>query len=320
MLLFVATLLAASQATAQDRQVYAWATSGAARAAADQWTNSTWAGVFDGVQASCGVAFEPNSSRLAVNESIFQECRPLLEAVHATGGQFHVWIGAVPTNASGHALGVEDAIASARAIADELGIDGFSMDDETDCAPRSTLGRFADWMGFVDAFADGLHAHAPRLHLSAAVQAMFGIEDVAYEPACEPPELPECSQACSKAPWEYAPDARVAALMANSSLDRWLEMDTYYFGTSRFVDALDWYARAVPVDQLGAAVMNRDDISQDGYVARFHALDRSGANWLNIFLLPAADAWLPWVRRWKTRCAACPNAGALSCYEPGLDC
>ena len=76
----------------------------------------------------------------------------------------------------------------------------------------------------------------------------------------------------------------------------------------------------MPVDRLGVAVMNRDDISQDGYVARFHALDRSGANWLNIFLLPAADAWLPWVRRWKTRCAACPNAGALSCYEPGLDC
>ena len=72
--------------------------------------------------------------------------------------------------------------------------------------------------------------------------------------------------------------------------------------------------------QVGVAVMNRDDITLDGFVARFHALERSGADWLNIFLLPAADAWLPWVRRWKTRCAGCPNAGALSCYEPSLDC
>ena len=49
--------------------------------------------------------------------------------------------------------------------------------------------------------------------------------------------------------------------MSNSSLDRWLEMDTYYFSTSRFLDALDWYANNVAKRSLGVAVMNRKDIS-----------------------------------------------------------
>lgn len=103
-------------------------------------------------------------------------------------------------------------------------------------------------------------------------------------------------------------------------MDRWLEMDTYYFSTSRYLDALDWYVSAVSRDRLGIAVMNREDISADGYVARFHALDKSGADWLNIFMLPASDAWLPYLHRWKTRCAGCPNAGTLSCYELAVEC
>ena len=94
----------------------------------------------------------------------------------------------------------------------------------------------------------------------------------------------------------------------------------YYFGTSRYLDALDWYTNSVALDRLGVAVMNRNDISEDGYLARFHALEKSGASWLNIFMLPASDAWLPYLRRWKTRCAGCPNAGLLSCYEPTAKC
>ena len=135
-------------------------------------------------------------------------------------------------------------------------------------------------------------------------------------------------------------------MMNNASMDRWLEMDTcvcacccaadkaamaltkglcilvrrYYFTTNRFLDTLSYYSRTVNSDKLGVAVMNRDDISEDGMAARFYALEKSGANWLNIFLLPANDAWLPWVQKWKSQCGACPNAGVLSCYETGLDC
>ena len=108
--------------------------------------------------------------------------------------------------------------------------------------------------------------------------------------------------------------------MSNSSMDRWLEMDTYYFSTSRYLDSLDWYAEAVSLDKLGVAVMNRKDITTEGYLARFHALDRSGANWLNLFMLPAADEWLPYLRRWKSHCKGCANHGALSCYEMELPC
>ena len=72
--------------------------------------------------------------------------------------------------------------------------------------------------------------------------------------------------------------------------------------------------------KLGVAVMNREDISEEGYLARFHALERSGADWLNLFMLPAAEPWLQYIRRWKTRCEHCPNRGALSCYELSLPC
>ena len=39
-------------------------------------------------------------------------------------------------------------IASAIAAAHKHGIKGFSIDDETDCAPRSTLKNFTAWGGF----------------------------------------------------------------------------------------------------------------------------------------------------------------------------
>ena len=177
---------------------------------------------------------------------------------------------------------------------------------------------------------------------------MFGIEDVEYKPKCQPAASAGCSQACSRAPWDYTTKAKdeVGRLMSNSSMDRWLEMsdssptppplaavsfwagwlsamrgrDTYYFSTSRYLDALDWYSRAVTSDSLGVAVMNRKDISDEGYLARFHALDRSGADWLNIFMLPASDAWLPWLKRWKSRCAGCEGNGRLSCWELKAAC
>lgn len=66
-----------------------------------------------------------------------------------------------------------------------------------------------------------------------------------------------------------------------------------YFSTPRYLDSLDWYTSAFSTDHLGVAVMNRKDISAEGYLSRFHALDRSGADWLNLFMLPAADEWLP---------------------------
>ena len=313
---------AAGSSAPPARQVWAWADGDPAIVA--QWTNASWRGVFDGVQASCGVNFvaiSPDEVALVVNDTVFDGCRPLQAAVHASGGAFHVWTNGVPPECLTSAAAAQSAITSAAAVAAQYGLDGLSLDDEADCAPRSTLANFTLWSHFVDTLASALHADGREL--SAAVQAMFGIQDVPYAPRCSPPQDPSCSQACVLPPWQYAPNADVVALMAANSIDRWLEMDTYYFSTARFLNALDFYVTAVPASKLAVSVENRADLTDDDRAARFHALDHGNAgavDRVNVFMLPADDAWLQWLRKWKTRCANCPNAGILSCYEPSVPC
>jgi hypothetical protein len=322
LLLLGLLLLRPATGALPQRKVFAWA--GTSNATVAQLTNASWRGIFDGVHAGCGVRIEAAAEAVTMvaNETVFGECAALKAAVEASGGEFHVWTNGVPQSLLDTPSLRAAFITSAIEVAHKHGIKGFSIDDETDCAPRSTLKNFTAWVGFINQFADSLHAASPPIQLSAAVQAMFGIEDVEYQPLCSPPASAGCSQACSRAPWGYNTSAKatVGELMSNSSMDRWLEMDTYYFGTARYLDALDWYTSAASLDSLGVAVMNRKDITNEGYLARFHALDRSGADWLNLFMLPAADEWLPYLRRWKTRCSGCKNRGSLSCYEMQLPC
>ena len=79
--------------------------------------------------------------------------------------QFHVWIGEVPEDADAAA-----STTNAIALAEAYDLDGFSLDDEHDCAPRSTLDRFQTWVSFVNAWSDGLHGAQRPLQVSAAVQ------------------------------------------------------------------------------------------------------------------------------------------------------
>jgi len=234
-LLAAAALAATSSAHPTPRKIYAWALP--SDAAVTQLLNASWQGLFDGVQANCGVTFE--GAGLTVDEAAWKKCDLLRAALKKTGTKFHVWT----PGPSAEAL--QDPLATAQsaiAFAKKYGIEGFSLDDESDCAPRSTLDRFSVWVAFVNTFADALHASSPPIELSAAVQAMFGIQDVPYKPLCQPPDAPQCSQACSNPPSSYAPNAEVTKLIQTSTLDRWLEMDTYYFGLGRYLDALDWYA------------------------------------------------------------------------------
>ena len=305
-----------TEAKTGQRTVMAWVYSSAAASAADQLLNKSWAGVFDGVQAGCGWSFSEDGRQITVNETLWKACAPLHAACRKKGIKFNALLGAPPSIDMDAA---ESVVRSAVALAKQYDVDGFSIDDETDCAPRSTLDRFAAWIDYVNAFASGLHATGD-LTLSAAVQAMFGIQDVAYKPACKPVKNPSCSQACNRQPYMYNPLPEVSDLMSNSSIDRWLEMDTYYFGTDRFLGALDWYTDNVALDKLGVAVMNRNDISAEGYLARFHAIDGAGVNWLNVFHLPASDTWLPFLQRWKTRCRGCGVNTPLGCYNMELVC
>ena len=144
---------------------------------------------------------------------------------------------------------------------------------------------------------------------------MFGIQDVPYKPLCTPPQNPSCSQACNQAPHAYPNEPKVIELMNNSTIDRFLEMDTYYFGTARFLGALDWYTENVALNKLGVAVMNRKDISAEGLVARFHAIERSGVIELDMFIAPISSSFLEYLWKFKTACDGCTNSGVLSCWS-----
>ena len=98
-------------------------------------------------------------------------------------------------------------------------------------------------------------------------------------------------------------------------------MDTYYFTTARFLDALDWYVENVSNDQLGVAMMNRDDITDDGLLTRFYAIhSKAKLDWINIFLLPANDMFLPYLRRWKSNCKGCGIQSRLGCFDLTVPC
>jgi len=297
------------------RTVMAWANGHPS--VVSQLQNASWSSVFDGVQAFCGVNFRSDGYDLQVNMTKWQECSALCETTKNLGIKFHVVIeGKVPDEAKDnlHRL-IDGAVSFARM----WGIDGFSLDDEYDCAPRSTLDRLERWMTYVNAFAQGLHNAG--LELSAAVQAMFGIQDVPYNPYCKHnASAAECSQACRDPPSKYALEPRVTQLLSESVVDRWLEMDTYYFSTGRFLNTLDWYAKNVPQSKLGVSMMNRDDLSDDGLLARFHAIDKSGVDWINIFMLPADDMFLPFLKRWKSYCAGCGVQSELGCYDLTVPC
>jgi hypothetical protein len=242
-----------------------------------------------------------------VNRTQWEECAALRDTARAQGIKFYACIdGKVPD----HIMHVQPLIEDAVAFATKYGLDGFSLDDEYDCAPRSTLDRLQSWITFVNAFAQGLQDSG--LELSAAVQAMFGVQDVPYNP--------DYNQACKDPPSSYALESRVPQLLANSPMNRWLVMDTYYFSTGRFFNALDWHVQHVPSEKLGIGIMNRDDLTEDGLVARFHAMDKSGIDWINVFMLPVNDVFLPYLKRWKSHCAGCGVQSVLGCYELTVPC
>ena len=79
------------------RDTYAGASANNATVA--QLSNSSWAGIFDGVHAGCGVSITTTAAgapQLTLDDKKFAECAALKKAVLAGGGEFHVWTNAVP--------------------------------------------------------------------------------------------------------------------------------------------------------------------------------------------------------------------------------
>lgn len=118
----------------------------------------------------------------------------------------------------------------------------------------------------------------------------------------------------------YPLERRVGHLMSVSDGDRWLEMDTYYFSTGRFLDSFRCYLQYVRLDNVGVGMMNRDDFTIVGLQARFQAMDASGVDWIKVFILPVQEELLPWLKRWKTRCEGCGVQPVLGCYDMEVVC
>ena len=194
-----------------DRQVWGWASDRLANITIEQLRNSSWTDIIDGIQVWCGLFLTPNG--LVLNQTIWEHCQPILQACRDTDTQFHLMVaGSIP-----HTTDPAPFIQDALDVWQRTGVDGFSLDDETDCAPRATTTNFTGWIEWLDSFVDGLHAH--DIPVSNAIQAVFAVED------------DEENDACARAPSDYRFPNTVVERMTKSHIDKWLIMDTYYFTT-----------------------------------------------------------------------------------------
>jgi hypothetical protein len=309
-------LLASTCKAQSQRQVWAWASWNInGDETIRQLHNTSWSQVIDGIQAACGLRFTENG--LALNHTIWAGCALLFRATQETNTKFQMWVaGDVPQTAIDDPTPfIKDALDFAHRYPQ---IDGFSFDDESHCAPRSTVAQLEGWMDFHNSFAEELSDHG--LQVTSAVQAMFGIQNEDDNNPC----LFEPYGTNSKLPSEYDFVPRVPELMSQSSIQKWLIMDTYYYSTGHFLTTLDWHTQHISNSMSGIGISNlinnRDQWSIDELQARFYAIDRSGADWINIFIMPANEQFLPFLRRWKTFCRGCGKQPILGCYDFDVEC
>mgnify|MGYP000040312638 CR=1 FL=1 len=272
-----------------------------------QLQNETWSNLIDGIQVWCGSLFANDSLQFNQDTNWQDNCQPLFQAARDAGVQFQLMIsGDVPVSAYDNAQPwIDDAIA----IQKHLGIDGFSLDDERDCAPLATLSELHLWLNFHNSFTTALSEHG--IPVTSAIQAVFAIQDNAD------------NHPCDHSPATYPFEPRVSSALAQAqaaTLQKWLIMDTYYFLTGQFMGALDWHVKHIPLQILAIGMSNRADLTKADLVARFHAIDKSGVDWINIFMMPIADNFLPFLSRWKTHCAGCGAQSILGCYDLTIEC
>jgi len=54
--------------------------------------------------------------------------------------------------------------------------------------------------------------------------------------------------------------------------------------------------------------------TREGFYGRFEALKLYKITDVTMFMMPTAETWMPWLRKWKNSCVGCPNGGSLSCW------
>ena len=321
--------------TKRSRYVGAWASASPQHAAATiaQLKNASWGppgpredGLFDRIQLNgCGWHVNASNGTLEVNLTEYNApgCQEVLKTMADLDLDPDYWVGGLPESVL---LNPKKFIDSAQALVYSgkgvyRNLNGIHFDEESECAPRATLKNFTRWLEVMNNLSDAVQIYA-GVEVTVAVQAMFGIEDAPWQR----------NRPCLRVPWRYKTDPKLLSLLRSSKVKRWIEMDTYYFSLSRYLDALDWYRDAIPSSQLGVAVANSNVnkgllTSPDEYIARAHAwhgskIDAYGKaqdelEWLNVFMMPVEDQWREHLWRWKTRCEGCPER---ACFEMEVPC
>lgn len=289
------------------REVWAWAgANNFLEQQVAQLRNDTWSSILDGIQLGCGRGiYISDDGRMKFNQTLWDKySASIFEAAKDQNMKVEVWIGNVPTDSRDPRPLIQDALALKR----HLDIDGFSFDDERDCAPRGTVNEFREWVHFTNRFTEAMNQN--NMTVSSAVQAMFGIQQAQSSD----------TGACDYKPSAYPFQPDVRDLIQNSVLNKWLVMDTYYFTTGRFLGAIDWYVENFPLSSLAMSLQNRTTFSEDELVARFHALHHSRVRHINIFMMPVDDKFLPYLARWKTHCEHCGVQSVLGCFDMSIEC
>lgn len=305
--------------TAPKRQIWTWVSGGTAPDEVAQKAQQLrhHHGLMDGIHLHM-LYFDHETHGFTPRAINWEAMAPIVYAARDTQVQIEIWIqGVFPIMASTEII--ESYIQSAlhfRRIFETQFVDtqltGFSFDDERDCAPRSNVTAFTDWMRFQNVFTTDMHKH--NLTVSSAVQAMFGILQKDDDSKTAP---------CDKLPSAYPLEPQVIQQIQTATLDKWLVMDTYYFGIGRFLTSLDWYRTYFPLHQLAFGLWNdNDDLNDEGALtSRFYALHHStGVSQINIFMLPIDERFIPFLRRWKTYCRGCGIQSVLGCLDMSIGC
>ena len=258
--------------------------------------------LIDGIYLMCGPNWGADGT-LTLNETSYEaDCSPMLrEACQRHGVEVHAFLAGSPPPA---VLQNPAAFAaSAGALAKRHGWSGINIDDESQCAPRSTLANFTTWVRGLSALQRALRPH--ELSLSVDAQAVWGIQDAPWTPHAP----------CKKAPWEFRVDPGLRTLLQKESeIDTWVSMDTYLPQPGRFVGQVQWWASMVGGAHFSAGIEggnweNQTVVTDDSasFVAKMQAVWAAKVARLSFWMGVVNPEWRPWLIRWKTNCSLCPG-------------